>query len=100
MNNCDWKITCALSMSPDQVALQKLPRFLLAMFAVTDEGFKLLLALLAFVAKGEVMPYIMLLIIRTGGEGKTLFALQLVKSVLGSGHAECPGTMLQHERGL
>lgn len=78
----------------------KLLRFLLTTFVDVGEGLKPLLALLALVARGEVIPHIIVFIMGLGGEGKTLIALKLLKSVLGSGHAGCLGAMLQRERGF
>lgn len=70
-NQCYWRVECPLNMSPHYTALRKLGRFLLTTFADAGQGLQRILAMLALIARGEVIPHVMILLMGPGGEGKT-----------------------------
>ena len=62
------------------------------------DALKTVLAVLALVARGVLLPDVFLIPIGEGGDGKTLFFGHLLKAVFGTGHATLSSRNLQVDR--
>lgn len=78
-------------------ARARIRKFLNKCFAKNEEGLKLILASLVLALRNAEQPDKLILLLGSGGDGKSLLVNRLLANVFGTAFAQCPASVLQKD---